>query len=131
MGMFIQTSGNIDTVAKDAALLLRPSNVSLFTPTASLSLDGDDVKVFATGKANVNGSTIVLGGAAAQPTINQTDFAALVAALGTFATAIGTVEGTNSPPPTGAAAFVSAIGAFTASLSSIMAGLATRKTRNE
>lgn len=131
IGQFIQASGNIDTVAKDACLLLRPSAARLFTPNASVSLEGDDFKVYAAGKANLNASTIVLGGATAQPTLNASDLTALIGALNTFAAAVATVEGTNSPPPTGASVFATAVTAFSTSLSAIATSLANRKTRND
>lgn len=131
VGLFIQPSGNVDAVAKDAALLLRPSDISLFSPSASLSLEGGALKGYGAEVVNLDAPTIVLGGAAARPTANQADLDALILALSVFADAVRVVEGTNSPPPTGAATFVAAVEAFKASLTAIQAGMAMRKTRNQ
>lgn len=127
LGMFIQTSGNIDTIAKDACLMLRPSAIRLFSPTVSVSLSGDDCQVFATGNVHMNGSTIVLGGAGAKPTANQDTISAIIEVLKTALTAIGGKADAAPGAPAGAAA---ATAAGTA-LDALVAAMATMKTRNE
>lgn len=126
-GVFITTGGSIDSVGKDCASLIRPNDISIFTPDTSVSLNSGKAVVYASSKINLDSGSIILGGEGAKPTANQQTISDLVSVLKTALEALGAKADAAPGPPAGAAAAKAA----GAALDAIVLAMSQNKTSSE
>ena len=121
LGLFIAAKEDSISLINStgSAVQVDSSGTRMFSSAGSVDV-GSAVKITSTGAVNISGTSVVLGGAAAQPALNTIDLTALISAI---TAALGAVTTPGGGPAVQAA--------WSAASAAVLAAAQTKRTRLE